>query len=438
MLRLAPLGFLLLCTAALLGGCRGDGPEPSGAAPIRLVYWPPPNRFDIEMSRQLVADWNQRHPEIQVEMQPLPAGRSSEEVLLAAIVGRTTPDICSNILSGTVERMVRAGALVPLSRFSDFEAHLRGRLPIGAVEQFRNGDGQYYQMPWKANPTMLLYNATLMARHGLQPPRTYSQLLELGAKVKRDLDGDGRVDQWAVGLSIDNTWWKRFDDVYPLYIAASGGRTLIDGKRVLFDGPDRSLVRVFELLRQLFARGYAPRSYFAAELFLQGRVAMITGSAPSIPDIAAKRPAFQYDFAPLPLPDDRLSAPGPRYTFGDIKSMVVFSSCRHPEAAWRFIQHLTSARADHLLLTRASQIPLRRRLFESEPFASALRSAPLLATLARHVEHLRGTDDTPQLVEIFDTVSQAYEAGAIHGVVPAEQAVHKAARRVQQILERWN
>ena len=76
--------FKLLASALsifALCGCRSA----ERSAGDKLVFWPPPNRFDIAMSRLLVDRWNKEHPEIQVEMQPLPAGRSSEEVLLAAI-----------------------------------------------------------------------------------------------------------------------------------------------------------------------------------------------------------------------------------------------------------------------------------------------------------------------------------------------------------------
>jgi len=425
---------VVLLWALIATGCREESSTGTSGG-VRLVYWPPPNRFDVEMSRELVEAWNRTHPEIQVELQPLPAGRSSEEVLLASIVGGTTPDICSNILTGTVERMVQAGALVPLSkRFADYESYLRQRLPEGALEPFRNADGSYYQLPWKANPMLLLYNTKLLAAEGLGPPRTYSEALRAAARLTRDTDGDGRVDRWAFGLSIENTWWKRFDDLLPLYLGASQGRTLVERGRVLFDGP--AMVSAFSFLRALFARGYAPRSYFALDLFLQGRVAMVTGTAPSLPDLEAKKPpGLSFDFAPVPVPD---GTPEPSWTFGDLKSMVVFSSCRHPEAAWTFLKYLTSAEADLLLLTRASQIPLRRGLFESEPFASALRRLPLLAKAARRVGRIRGADDTPHLVEILDTLSQAYEGSAIHGLTPPAEAVKKAARRVEQILERWD
>jgi ABC-type glycerol-3-phosphate transport system substrate-binding protein len=60
-------GWLLLLGVLLaLVACR-ETPAPTGAG-VRLVYWPPPNRFDLEMSRKLVASWNAEHPEIVVEL----------------------------------------------------------------------------------------------------------------------------------------------------------------------------------------------------------------------------------------------------------------------------------------------------------------------------------------------------------------------------------
>ncbi len=81
---------------------------------IELKYWPAANPIEVDLARRLADAWNARHPAIQVRVQPIPAGRSSEEVLLAAVVGNATPDICSNVSSGLLARLVRAGAVVRL------------------------------------------------------------------------------------------------------------------------------------------------------------------------------------------------------------------------------------------------------------------------------------------------------------------------------------
>jgi len=81
-----------LCAGALLAGCseqRGSGPR--GSSGVVLTYWPAPNPQEILLADSLVRVWNRLHPEIRVEMQPIPVSISTEEVLLAAIAGKTTP-----------------------------------------------------------------------------------------------------------------------------------------------------------------------------------------------------------------------------------------------------------------------------------------------------------------------------------------------------------
>ena len=61
-----------------------------------LLYWSANNPYEQEVARAVVKEWNAQHPDMPVHHQPIPEGQSSEEVILAAIAGRTTPDIYSN------------------------------------------------------------------------------------------------------------------------------------------------------------------------------------------------------------------------------------------------------------------------------------------------------------------------------------------------------
>ena len=47
------------------------------------------------------------------------------------------------------------------------------------------------------------------------------------------------------------------------------------------------------------------------------------------------------------------------------------------------------------------------------------------------------SDDSPQLVEMFDILSSAYESGVVHGLKTPKEAVHDAALRTQKVIERW-
>ncbi len=84
---------------------------------------------------------------------------------------------------------------------------------------------------------MLAYNVKMLREAGVDPAslRTYSGFLSAAKKLTRDRNGDGRVDQWMIYLNIEPIWWQRFFDFYTLYVAASCGRTLIEGNRAAFN-----------------------------------------------------------------------------------------------------------------------------------------------------------------------------------------------------------
>jgi multiple sugar transport system substrate-binding protein len=53
---------------------------------------------------------------------------------------------------------------------------------------------------------------------------------------------------------------------------------------------------------------------------------------------------------------------------------------------------------------------------------------------AKQAQYVRGTDVCPVLKEVFDAISQEFEASVIYGVKPPDKAIRDAARRVRLIL----
>ncbi|HKG96043.1 MAG TPA: hypothetical protein VKA84_29285, partial [Gemmatimonadaceae bacterium] len=146
-----------------------------------------------------------------------------------------------------------------------------------------------------------------------------------------------------------------------------------------------------------------------------------------------KVPGLRYDVTPVPGADG--VPPEDRYAFGDLRSIAVFSTTRHPDAAARFVAYLTSPEADRLLIEEASQLPYRRGLAGDARFTASLARWPTLATYATHVERTRDLDVDPDVVEIFDVLSEAYEEGAIYGITPVPKALARAAAEAQRILD---
>ncbi|MGH7495129.1 MAG: extracellular solute-binding protein [bacterium] len=393
-----------------------------------LLYWSANNPYEQELAREIVAKWNVLHPDMPVRHQPIPEGQSSEEVILAAIAGRTTPDIYSNTWPGDVEFYVRARALVALDQFADFDSTIASRCRAEMIGQSCALDGHVYQMPWKTNPVMLMYNVKLFQRVGfVRAPATYSEYLAAGKKLRDELSC------WLGIRDIRVLWWQRFFDFYPLYLAASGGKGLVHGDSVLFE--DESAVAVMNFLQTIYCEGYFPKQKMTttADFFLLGKTASRFNGPYEISHAEKFKPAgFEYDFAPLPVPD---GYKGPVYTYGDLKNIVIFSTCQQPRAAWEFVKFMVSRRSDLRLLEMTSQLPLRKGLVSDSLFSGYFAENPHMIAFARQAEHVRGIDQSPVMKEIFDAISQEYEAAVVYSAKSPERAVQDAARRVKLIME---
>jgi multiple sugar transport system substrate-binding protein len=424
-----PAGQRLILRRAASGVEIARGAAP----PITLTYWPAANPPETRLAMRLAAQWNAENPDVQVRVQPLPAGRSSEEVLLAAIVAKATPDISSNVSSALLARLVRAGGVVRLDNRVATAARLKERTNSAMLASLRLPDGGIYAFPWKTNPEMLMYNVDLLRAAGVSPPRTHSELLQAFKRLTRDTDGDGRPDRWGLWATLKTTWYERFYDFYPLYLAGSGGTTLVVNGKVVFD--NEAAVAALELFRRGFAEGGLPHSNFAIgrDPFIDGTVAMKIIGPWFLKELnELKVVGLHFDVVPVPAADT--ANPEKHFAFADLRSIAIFSTTTHPDEAARFVAYLTSPAADRLLLEEASQLPYRRGLATDPRFTASLRSWPTLSTYAKYVERTRDIDVDPDVVEIFDLISEAYEESAIYGKVPVRQALSHAAAEARNIV----
>jgi multiple sugar transport system substrate-binding protein len=427
------LACMLIFACSGCGGRQTGGGELPGQ--VRLTYWPAPNAQEVQLADTIVREWNALHPDIHVDMQPIPVSQSTEEVLLAAIAGKTTPDICSNINPIALRDYVSSHGLLALDQFPDFDSVVARRVPLALLTSFRTPDGHYYQVPWKTNPVMMYYNLRLMHAAGVDSmPRSYSAYFALGDSVLRRLNPGREIQIWMGERDIRPIWWQRMFDFYPFYLGASQGRPLFVGDSVAFG--NAAAEKVFAFFQRCYERRYYPRTSFyqSVDPFLvERKVSHISGPW----QVAALRkfaPEMEYDVTTLPVPDGQ---EGPVYTFGDFKNIGVFTTTRHPREAWEFVKFMLSVRHDRLLLQICDQIPVRGDLLSNPEFAGYFSANPMIRKFAEQVPYTRGMDSAPDMKEIFDGISQEFEMCAVYGTKTPAQAVRDAVHRARVILE-WN
>jgi multiple sugar transport system substrate-binding protein len=392
----------------------------------KLLYWCSNNPYEIQYADYIVKKWNEENPNEAIKYQPVPEGRSSEEVILAAVVGETTPDIYSNMWQGDVEAYAQAGVLVPLDSISGFMDYMYERSDSNVIEEIRSNDGHIYQIPWKINPIMMIYNETYFEEAGFKiPPRTYSEFTKAAKIITKDTDNDGYFDRWIGYSEVKVDWWQRFFDFYPLYLGSSNGAKLVEKNRAVFN--NEHAVKVFTFLQNIYRNKYFPQERLSArqDPFLSGTIAVrFTGPWEMIHAEKFKTDDFRYDYSTMPVPDDHT---GPVYTYGDPKNIVLFNTCRDPILAWNFLSFFCRNDNELEFLKLTTQYPRRKDLLTDSLFIKFFNNNPMMKIFAKQAKYVRGTDASPVLKEIFDLISQEYEACVIYGVKTPEEAVKDAA-----------
>ena len=381
----------------------------------------------------MVESWNNQHPNYPLVFQPVPEGKSSEEIILAAVVGKTTPDIYANMWQGSVEMYAKAGVLIPFDTLDGFMEFIRTRCSDEVILEITSSDGHIYQVPWKVNPIITLYNKKTFENLQMEGlPDTYSKYMDAARQIQQDADGDGYVDRWVGYTTVMVIWYQRLFNFYPLYLAASNGAPLIKNNKAAFN--NEYAVGVFRFLQQLYINNYFSKQRMGGsqDPFISERFATLFTGPWQINYLNKfKSDSLEFDFFPIPVPDNH---EGPVYTYGDPKNMVIFNTCNDPQTAWEFIKTMITREGDLKLLEITGQFPRRKNLMNDTYFKDFLENNPKMQVFARQVEFIKGVDNHELIVEVLDIISQEYEACVIYNRKTPEEAIDAAAKAVDVLL----
>ena len=126
-LAAAVLAAALVVTACGSDSGGGGGGGEAAAARGPITIWYSNNAQEIAWGKQVVDAWNTAHPDEKVTAQEIPAGKSSEEVIGAAITAGTEPCLIYNTSPAAVPGFQKQGGLINLSSFADGTSYIETR-----------------------------------------------------------------------------------------------------------------------------------------------------------------------------------------------------------------------------------------------------------------------------------------------------------------------
>lgn len=408
----------LLLVVLLVAGCTAEQDDV-----VEIDFWAVGSEGEVVQA--LITDFEARHPNIKVRVQPLP-WTSAHEKLLTAFVGEATPDLCQ--LGNTwIPEFVALDALEPLDAWI-------ARSPVVHPDDFFSGiwatnviDSATYGVPWYVDTRLFFYRTDILKEAGFdETPRTWDEWEEALAQVKATV-GD---DNYAILLPVNE-----YEQPIILALQQESGMLRANGTYGNFESDD--FRKAFTFYIDMFRNGWAPEVSNTQisnvwQEFGRGYFAFYVTGPWNIGEFRRRLPEEVQDHwmtAPLPGP-----TAGPGTSVAGGASLVMFRRSEHKAATWQLIEYLTLPETQIRFHELLGNLPSRREAW-NDP---VLAENPYTHAFREQLRHVRPTPQVPEWERIATQI-RLHAEEVVYGRLTIDEALASLNRTVDQILEkrRW-
>ncbi|WP_165216367.1 sugar ABC transporter substrate-binding protein [Schaalia sp. ZJ1691] len=323
----ASAALAVLGSGLMLGACSSPGNESASAeGPVDITYWLWQDDATDPTWENLVKEFNASQNKVKVTMETIPLDQYQNQ-LVTSVINGTGPDAARS-KDWWLGQFAPEGAIADLTTYVDAWEGKNdvveslwdsGRLP---------GKDNVFMLPHQYTTLYLYYRTDVFAEHGLQPPKSQDEFLEVAQKLadagQYAMDvrgGAGGQDQWLA------------------WMYAGGARVVNDAGEVVLD--DATAVEVNQKYLDIVTKYNAapPGSITAAFAdvktnFADGLTAMMIHHPGSLTEMQ-EHFGDKLGVVPIPTVDGANGA-----TLGSMSGNVIMSTSKKKDAAWKWISWL--------------------------------------------------------------------------------------------------
>ena len=414
---------LLLCFSLLfVGGCQTFNSSNSDRV-TKITFWhginPPENR---DIFQDLVAKFNQEHPDIRVEALYIGQPDAQLPKIFAATVSNEPPDILWYVPQIT-GKLAQLDALLPLEQWVK-NLPLKAEIDPAMWESMVLGE-HIYSVPLATNNTAVFYRPSLFAKAGItETPTTWSELKLAAQKLTQDTDGDRRNDRYGMFLSLGKGEWTVF--VWLPFIYSAGGELLSGNQANLVnDGAIAALQLGADLVKEGVAMLSPPERGFEIDNFISGKAAMqITG-----PWTLAQLKSTNIDYDVFPIP----VAKTPAAVIGGENLFVFKTTPEREQAALQFLEYVLSEPFQTTWALKTGYLPVNLKSQQSPEYQQFIQENPVIKVFLAQMDWARSRPIIPQYTRLSENLGRAIEASLLGKQTP-EDALKRSQQRLKLIF----
>lgn len=426
----------VMITAVGLTGCKGGGTQElnkqeneaakTGEASVqkktKLVFL----RVGTEQDRKaywekMVSGFEKENPDIDIEYQECPYGDDFETKLNTGFASRTAPDVINFTLASLGTR-APLGQYVPLNDYvnqwdgkADF---IENAVKLGTI------NGTIYGIPVFPDPRMLVYNKELFKKAGLDPQKPPTNWDELMADHKKLIkkDDKGNVVQTGFGLPTSGINMHQW---LSIFLEENGLKNLVDEdtNEILCNKPEA--LEAVDFMKSLVDAGAIRWSSSNSDQnpFTMGRAAMSITSDSGFKQLNEGELKGKIALAD-PMSKKRQA------TFCGMSFMFIGGESEHKDAAWKFIEYISTPENMWTRYEDLGTAPLRKSL-ESKFVAEDPASNQVIYD---SINCGTGSPKVAYANSVYNIINEAMEK-VMYGQASSEAAMNTAAKKIQEEID---
>ena len=426
----------VICVGAMtlaLAGCGADNTKKvSDGGKVKIEYWHVASEsFGGTTVKELVADFNKTHPNIEVVEKYNPdMYKGLTQNLQAAMASGKNPDVvqmgwsylnyaAENLKYTDIPKMINEK--VPADKDFLEKNYLPNVLALAQTD-----DGKQIGIPYSVSVPVLFYNPEVFEKAGLDPnnpPKTWAEVQTAAKQIKEKTGTMGffmqeYADNWAQQALIESNGGKM--------LKKENGKT-----KAAFDSPEAA--DAYQLLADMVkdGSGLHATNEEGFQAYLSGKLGMVCTTIGKRANFE-KSAKFKVMVAPFPVFDGKqLQVPA-----GGNFLMVFSKDDAKQKAAWEFIKYLESPAALAKWSTGTGYLPPRKdveqdpngfkkMIEENKNIQAALSTMPNLVKWASF-PGANGLQAEQMLIDVRDVI--------LSGKQTAAEALHTTAEKVNSIL----
>jgi ABC-type glycerol-3-phosphate transport system substrate-binding protein len=401
----------------------GSGKKEEGG--VIRVWKGPHTGDDAAVFADVIAAFEAENPGATVEYTPTPWDTIIEKYTTSFASGNP-PDIIYAFTGGYVDGVV--GQCYDLREIYDDEgfAYLKKGVADSLLSE-TTVDGKLVAIPYFTAGASFVYNIDLLKEAGFdRPPDTVEELVEYARAMTKDIDGDGKIDQYGYGqLSYDTAEAK------PEFFLFAFGFDLFNSDMSSIGYESRGALDAFKLIDRLWNKdqsavpiGLYPGTTMT-DAFFDNKFAMWVTHNQIVAHLA-DNPGFNMGVSQLPQGPGKGFAGG-RGTYAGSGFWCIAEATKHLELAKNFVSKLYDPKYQKPIAMAFGFIPSNTNIkMDLEPIPKAFADV----SLNYGVPYRFG----PHVNEVKEAVwraMQALQSGAVGPEAAWDQAVSEGKAALQ-------